>query len=156
MSISEVTLKKVEPMTIVSIREVLPGYEDMGGHFCDIVAHLEQNQVVPAGPPFAMYHDEGYKEKDIDTESAVPIAGPAPSGDRVKVRDLPGVEQMACVTVEGSYEGLSDAYARLLGWIEANGYHIVDCNREIYIKGPGAEHEPEQYLTELQFPVSKG
>ena len=154
MSISEVTLKKVDPMTIASIREVLPGYEDMGGHFGEIVAHLEQNQVAPAGPPFAMYHDQGFKEKDIDMESAVPIAGPAPSGDRVKVRELPEVAQMAYVTVEGSYEGLKDAYARLLGWIEANGYQIVDCNREIYIKG-GPECEPGEYVTELQFPVQK-
>jgi effector-binding domain-containing protein len=155
MSISEVTLKKVEPMTIASIREVVPGYEDMGAHFGEIFAHLGQTQVTPAGPPFAMYYDEGYKEKDIDVESAVPLAGKAPSSDRVKVRELPGVGQMACLTMEGSYEGLSDAYARLLGWIEANGYHIVDCNREIYVKGPGPEYEPEEYLTELQFPVQK-
>jgi effector-binding domain-containing protein len=155
MSISEVTLKKVEPMTIASIREVLPGYEDMGAHYGEIFAHLGKNQVAPAGPPFAMYHDEGYKEKDIDMESAVPIAGPAPSSDRVKVRELPAVAQMACVTVEGSYEGLSEAYGRLLGWIQTNGYHIVAPNREIYIKGPGPDCEPSEYVTELQFPVAK-
>ena len=43
MSISEVTLKKVNPMTIASIREVLPSYADMAAHYCDIVAHLEEN-----------------------------------------------------------------------------------------------------------------
>lgn len=155
MSISEVTLKKVEPMTIASIREVIPGYEDMGTHFGEIFAHLGQNQVAPAGPPFAMYHEEGYKAKDIDVESAVPVAGPLSSGERVKVRELPGVEQAACLTVEGSYEGLSDAYARLLGWIGANGYHIVDCNREIYVKWPGPDYEPGEYVTELQIPVEK-
>jgi effector-binding domain-containing protein len=155
MSISEVALKKVEPMTIASIREVVPGYEDMGAHYGEIFAHLGKNQVAPAGPAFAMYYDEGYKEKDIDVESAVPLAGPAPSSDRVKVRELPGVEHAACLTMEGSYEGLSEAYARLLGWIEANGYRIVAPNREIYIKGPGPEYEPPEYLTELQFPVAK-
>jgi effector-binding domain-containing protein len=155
MSVSEVTLKKVKPMTIASIREVVPGYEDMGAHYGEIFAHLGKNQVAPGGPAFAMYYDEGYKEKDIDVESAVPLAGPAPSSERVKVRDLPGVEQAACLTMEGSYEGLSEAYSRLLGWIEANGYQIVAPNREIYIKGPGPEYEPAEYLTELQFPVEK-
>ena len=43
MSISEITLKKVNPITIASIREVIPCCADMGGHFCDIVAHLEEN-----------------------------------------------------------------------------------------------------------------
>jgi effector-binding domain-containing protein len=155
MSISEVTLKKVEPMTIASIREVVPGYEDMGAHLGEIFAHLGKNQVAPTGPPFAMYYTKGFKEKDIDVESAVPVAGSLSSGERVKVRELPGVEQAACLTLEGSYEGLSDAYARLLGWIESNGYQIVDYNREIYVKGPGPEYEPAEYVTELQFPVRK-
>jgi effector-binding domain-containing protein len=156
MSISEVTLKKVEPMTIASIREVVPGYEDMGAHFGEIFAHLGKNKVAPSGPPFAMYWDEeGYKEKDIEVESAFPIPGPIPSGDRVKVREFPGAEQVASVTLEGSYEGMSGAYEGLLGWIKANGYRIVGPNREIYIKGPGPDYEPAEYLTEIQFPVEK-
>lgn len=155
MSISEVTLKKVEPMTIASIREVVPGYEDMGAHYGEIFAHLGKNRVAPVGPAFAMYYDEGYKEKDIDLESAVPIAGPLASTDRVKVRELPGVDHVASLTLEGSYEGLSEAYGRLIGWITANGYRIVGPNREIYIKGHGPDYEPAEFLTELQFPVQK-
>jgi len=155
MSISEVTLKKVELMTIASIREVVPGYEDMGAHYGEIFAHLGKNKVAPVGPAFAMYYDEGYKAEDIDLESAVPIAGPLASSDRVKVRELPGVDEMASLVHEGSYEGFSDAYARLLGWITSNGYQIVGPNREIYIKGPGPEYEPSEYVTELQFPVQK-
>ncbi|HUW94845.1 MAG TPA: GyrI-like domain-containing protein [Anaerolineae bacterium] len=102
-----------------------------------------------------MYYDEGYKEKDIDVESAVPIAGSAPSGDRVKVRELPGVEQMACLTLQGSYEGLDEAYGRLILWIEAHGYHIAGPSRELYIKGPGLLTRPSGYVTELQIPVEK-
>ena len=102
-----------------------------------------------------MYHDEGFKEKDVDVESAVPIASAAPSGDRVEVRELPEVEQMACLTIEGSYEGLSGAYGRLIQWIQTNGYQIVAPNREIYIKGPGPDHGPAEYVTELQFPVQE-
>jgi len=155
MAISEVTLKKVEPMTMASIREVIPGYEDMGAHYGEIFAHLGNNRVAPTGPAFAMYYDEGYKDKDIDVESAVPIAGSATSGDRVKVRELPGVEQMACLTLQGSYEGLDEAYGRLIQWIEAHGYHIAGPNREVYIKGPGPDYEPSEFETELQFPVHK-
>jgi effector-binding domain-containing protein len=155
MSSSEVTLKKVDPLTVASIREVVPTYADMGAHYGEIFAYLGKNRVAPAGPAFAMYYDEGYKEKDIDIESAVPIAGALASTDRVKVRELPGVDQMACLVHEGSYEGFSDAYARLLGWIEANSYRIVGPNREIYIKGPGPDYEPSEYVTELQFPVQK-
>jgi effector-binding domain-containing protein len=152
---SEVTLKKVDPMTVASIREVVPTYADMGADFGEIFAFLGKNKVAPAGPSLAIYYDEGYKERDIDVESAVPVATPLASTDRVKVRELPGAEQMACLVHEGSYEGFSDAYSNLLGWIESNGYRIVGPNREIYIKGPGAEYEPSEYVTEIQFPVRK-
>jgi effector-binding domain-containing protein len=155
VSISEVTLKKVEPMTIASIREVIPGYQDMGAHFGEILAHLGTNRIAPTGPAFAIYYDEGYKEKDIHVESAVPVGSGTPSGARVKVRELPGVAQVASLTLQGSYEGLSDAYGRLLGWIQAQGYRIVGPNREIYLQGPGPDYEPPEYLTELQFPVQK-
>ncbi|HUW94844.1 MAG TPA: hypothetical protein VMW58_03590 [Anaerolineae bacterium] len=50
MSISEVTLKKVEPMTMASIREVVFGYEDMGAHFGEISAHLGKNRSRPGWP----------------------------------------------------------------------------------------------------------
>lgn len=155
VSISEVTLKKVEPMAIASIREVIPRYEDMGAHFGEIFAHLGKNRIAPTGPALGIYYDEGYKEKDIHVESAVPVGPEAPSSTRVKVRELPGVEQVASLTLQGSYEGLSDAYDRLLGWIEANGYRIVGPNRELYLQGPGPDYEPPEYLTELQFPVQK-
>jgi len=155
MSISEVTLKKVEPMAIASIREVVPSYDSMGAHFGEIFAYLGKNKIAPAGPTFAIYYDEGYKEKDVHVESAVPIAASAPSGERVKVRELPGVDQVASLTLQGSYAGLSGAYERLLGWIEANGYRIVGPNWEIYLQGAGPDFEPPEYLTEIQFPVQK-
>ena len=142
MSISEVTLKKVDPMTIASVREVVPGYEDMGAHFSEIFAYLGKNRLGPAGPAFAMYYDEGYKEKDIDIESAVPVAGPLASTDRVKVRELPGVDQMACLVHDGSYEGLSDAYSRLIQWITGNGYHFAGPTGRFTSKGQACSPSP--------------
>ena len=43
----------------------------------------------------------------------------------------------------------------LIQWIETNGYQIITPNREIYLKGPGPNYEPAEYVTELQFPVQK-
>lgn len=154
MSASEVTIEKVEPATIASIREVVPGYEAIPAHIGEIVVYLEKNKVAPAGPPFVMYWDEAHKEKDADIETAFPIAGPIPSGDRVKVRAFPGTGQAASLTLEGSYEGLRDAYRQLLGWIRANGYRIVGPPREVYLEG-GPDCEPSEYLTKIQFPVVK-
>lgn len=116
MSTEEVVLKKVPAITVASVREVIPTYEDMGKHYEEIFAFLGQHGANPAGPPLTLYHDKEHRERDIDTESAVPVAGSVPSGERVKVRELPAVEQMASTVHEGSYDGLSEAYGRLTGW----------------------------------------
>jgi len=155
MSTQEVVLKKVAAMTVASLRDIIPTYTEIGQLYGELFAYLGRQRISPVGPPFAIYHEEEYRERDVDAEAAVPIAKSMPSAERVKVRELPAVEEMACTVHEGSYDGLSDAYGRLIGWIEANGYRIVAPNREIYVKGPGADHEPSDYVTELQFPVEK-
>ncbi len=155
MSTEGVVLKSVPAMTVASVREVIPTYADMGKHYEEIFAYIGEHGVAPAGPALCLYYDMERKEQDIDVESAVPVAGTAPSGERVKIRELPAMEQVASLVHRGSYEGFTEAYGQLLGWIEANGYQIVAPNREIYLTGPGPGIEPSDYVTELQFPVGK-
>ena len=42
-----------------------------------------------------------------------------------------------------------------MDWIEANGYEIIGPNREVYVRGPEEQIAPEEYVTEIQFPVTK-
>lgn len=56
---------------------------------------------------------------------------------------------------KGSYDDFTPTYEALMGWIEENGYHIVGPNREIYLQGPESGESPQEYLTEIQFPVAK-
>lgn len=41
---------------------------------------------LPTGPPIGIYHDHEFRERDVDVEVAVPVAGSVPEGDRVKER----------------------------------------------------------------------
>jgi effector-binding domain-containing protein len=91
----------------------------------------------------------------VDVEAAVPLSKDIPESERVKVRELPAVEEMACTVHKGSYDNFSEPYSRLMTWIEANGYRVCGPNREVYIKGPGLLTKPANYVTELQVPVEK-
>ena len=155
MSTQEVVLKKVVAMTVASLRDIIPTYSEIGQLYGELFAYLGRQRISPVGPPFAIYHGEEYRERDVDAEAAVPIAKSMPSAERVKVRELPAVEEMACIVHQGSYDTVCEAYNRLLTWIEANGCRISGPNREVYVKGPGADHQPSDYVTELQFPVEK-
>lgn len=155
MSKQEVVIKKVPATTVASVREVIPSYSHIGQLLGEIFAHLGRNRVNPLGPPLAIYYDEGYTEKDVDVEAVVPVDASAPGSERVKVRELPAVEEMACIVHQGSYDNFTELYNQLMAWIEAHGYRIAGPNREIYIQGPGPDAEPADYVTEIQFPVEQ-
>lgn len=148
----EVVIKKAEPIQVVSIREILPDYASIGRLYDELHEYLKQQQVQFGDYYAGIWHDQGYKDADVDGEAVISIAGLVKGNERIKVYDLPGLEAIACLIHHGSYETISQAYATLVSWIEANGYKITGANREVYIIG-GNEQTHESYVTEVQFPV---
>jgi effector-binding domain-containing protein len=152
----QVTIKKIEPMLIASIRDIMPSYGAVGPLYGEIFKYLGKKFIFkPAGPPMFICHDKEYKESDVDVEIAVPIGKEIKSSDRVKVYELPGVEQAACTVYKGSYEGISEGYNALMAWVEGNGYQIVGSSREIYFTDPNKVKDPAENITEIQLPVKK-
>jgi len=150
----EVVIKKVDRQTVVSVRDVIPTYGDVGQLFGEVFGYLGSQGVNPIGPPLAIYHDGEYREQDVDAEVAVPVAGKVPGNKRVKYQELPAVAQMACAIHKGDYGGIGQAYNAVMSWVDKNGYRVTDCNREVYLQGPG-QGDPASYVTEIQFPVEK-
>ena len=155
MSAQEMLLKTTRATKVASIREVIPTYSDVGRLFSEIFVHLGQHGVKPAAPPFAIYYDQEYRDRDVDVEAVVPVASSVPKGDRVTARESPEA-QVACTMHQGSYDTIGEAYTRLLSWIGANGYHIAGPCQEVYMRGPESVQDPSTYVTEVQVPVEKG
>jgi effector-binding domain-containing protein len=152
----QITIKKVEPQLIASIRDILPTYSDIGRLYGEIFKYLGKKMIFePAGPVMLICHDGEYKESDVDVEASVPISKNIPSSDKVKVYELPGLEQAACTVYKGSYEGISEAYNALMAWIESNGYQITGPDRELYFTDPNKVKDLAENVTEIQFPVKK-
>ncbi len=155
MSDYEVVIKEVAPLKVASIREVVPTYSDVGPLFGELFGYLDQHGIKPTGIPLAMYHDDEYRERDVDIEAVVPVSQSLPESERVKVRQLPAVKQMACVIHQGDYHSIGEAYNALMTWMEANGYRICGPTRENYIRGPESGSDTSSYVTEVQAPVKK-
>lgn len=154
MSDYEVTLKRIEPMTVASIREVLPNYFAIGSLFQELYGYLAQQGIAKFEYDAGIWHDQGYKESDVDGEAVLAINQPVPETDRIKVYELQGYNKTACIVHHGSYNTLKKSYQHLLTWMENNGYRCIAPNREFYIQG-GPEPDNESYVTEIQFPVEK-
>jgi DNA-binding transcriptional MerR regulator len=163
----DVVIKKVEPQLVASVRDVVPTPPDQGRLWGELDAYLGQHKVRTVGPCLTLYHDTEYKERDWDLEVCEPLGAPIPGSERVHVRELPGVETMACVLHRGDFANVGETYNAMMAWIQANDYHIVGSNREVYLQAvvyPDAKAEyPASYLTdkeenrltEIQFPVEK-
>ncbi|MGD0807446.1 MAG: MerR family transcriptional regulator [Anaerolineales bacterium] len=152
----DVVIKKLDPVKVASVRRVVENPQAIGKMFDEIFTYLAKKGVRPVGPPYGIWHDLDYKERDLDTEVAVPVAQSFAPGDGIGPGELPAVPVAACVIHQGAYENFSQAYTALIGWINANGYRVAGPYREIYLRGPGPQPvPPDAYVTEIQAPVEK-
>ena len=151
----DIVLKTVETFQVATVRDVIGQYDETGKLLDELYGTLAKNQVRPMGPPLAIYHDEGFKEKDVDVETAVSVTQSSlKENGRLSITFLPTV-QVASVLHQGPYDTLSLAYQAILQWINNNNYQITGPDREIYLRGPGRNVKPTAYVTEIQFPVVK-
>jgi effector-binding domain-containing protein len=75
------------------------------------------------------------------------------NNQQVNIRTLPA-GLMACTVHTGDGLSLSLAFVALHRWMEEYGYQHAGPPRQIRLQH-GEHLEPNQYITELQFPVEK-
>ena len=162
MSDYEIIIKQVPAQKIVSAREVIARPELM--RECCIALMdavetlLQENNITPAGPSLAIYHNNS--EAGIDTEMALIVPADTPSlrGERAATHDLPGSTTMAVTTYRGSYDdhaAVGNLHQSLARWIEQSGYRPAGPIREIYVQVPGTLGQGASGVMELNWPVEK-
>lgn len=156
MSKYDVLMKSVEAMKVASVRDVVPTPPDQGRLWRELEGYLALNRVRATDACLSLYHDDEYKERDWDIEVCEPVTADVPESARVKVRELPAVETMACTIHQGPFTTLSEAYDALMKWIDENGYQVTGAAREVYIRAAknGSQTDPNT-VTEIQFPVKQ-
>lgn len=154
MNTSEVVIKKIDPVLVASVRDIIPSYSEQGPLWAKLGMFLGQKGITPKGACFTLYHSE---EPEIDAEVCEPLPKPVQADGPVKVYELPPVEHAASLVYTGPFTGLSEAYSTLFQWIQSRGYRICGPCREVYLKPPavdGDQNDPEA-ITELQFPITR-
>ncbi|MBK5109255.1 MAG: GyrI-like domain-containing protein, partial [Anaerolineales bacterium] len=149
----DVLIKRVEPISVASVREVIPTFPEQGHLWEELGSFLAYHQIKPEGPCFTIYYSD---PPDIDTQVCEPVSIPIQEDRKVNQQQLPGVETMATVVHDGPFITIGEAYAAILKWIEANGYKINGPAREIYLRpAENGSQTDAATVTEVQFPVEK-
>lgn len=150
---NDVVIKQIPAQWIASIRDVIPSYPAVGMLYGELFSSLGGS--CGGGLPVALWHDEGFKESDVDAEAGFYLKESVPPQGRVKVYQLPAVT-VASLVHNGAYNRLSQAYDELLRWIGGNGYRLCGPLRELYLKcSQPVRQDDESYVTEIQAPVEK-
>ncbi len=164
---NEISIKKVEPILIASIRKVFSKKafdQNMEEMWPAVNEYIESNHVKQTVPCLMLYHSGWwnlknlaltYDEQTLDAEVAEPIVKCFDSSENVKVYHLPKVEKMACIIHKGPFSTMGDTFNELFEWMEQNHYLADGPIREIYHKGDWATENPEEYITEVQVPIKK-
>ncbi len=149
MSQYEILIKKVEPLTVYSKRQIVPT-EDMVIQLLESVWNdIAAANVRKVGPSITIYHQVEYKERDLDVEAAMPIA----AGCGLETSELPPIEKAAALVYYGSHDGLPAAYGALARWIEENNYRMEGFCRTLFLTCAETEEDPGKFVTEIQVPV---
>ena len=148
-------VKDVAAQTVAVVRE-RAHVDDVGSviprQIADVAAFLRKAGVSRTGPPFTVCpfpDDEGVSE----LETGWPVSPEVPARPPVEVKTYPAARALVMKHV-GPYQELSRSYRVMAEMMERDGLHAAGDPREIYWTDPDEVPDPNDYVTELVWPVT--
>lgn len=152
----EVELKKIPAVKVLSLRGIIPQYNQEGILWEKLGRYIGENQIACHSDGYSTYFDEEYKESDPDVEIAIPVYTLGTSSGEFIYKEYDEIPLAATLRFTGPFDGGYDAATeKLARWMEDNGYCFAGPLRGHVITSPDDVSDPEKLETELQAPVMK-
>lgn len=149
-------VKKIPSYTVFSAEGTLPNFTAFSQFIPGVYQEVkESNPTLKFLEPeycFVSYLDEEHRETDIHLEYCQAVTKKGMETQRIKFKEMPAVTVVS-VYLQGSYDGMGEAYAFAYNWIKENGYTQSASVRECYIDGVWNNQPIEKWLTEIQIPI---
>lgn len=152
----DVTVKTIPARYAATVQMTLPRYEDEGTIWSTLMSETAPLKLVEADPCLCAvtYLDGEYKEENVEMMAWKTVKGSYPDTEHVRFLTLSEVTVASC-TYQGSYDKIVDVYAAVIAWMEANGYEPAGPMFNIYHVSPHETQDPDQFVTEICYPVKK-
>ena len=144
----EIKLTETRPLAVFALRKRM-GVEDYGKNFGVLYERVAKEGMTPGGVVGAMYHDEEFNRDSSDIELFVSVK------EEDRAEKIMASRLCAMTVHKGAYSTLNEAYAALVSWIEENGYKWNGAPFDIYTTGVWNNLKPEDWETEVYFPIKK-
>lgn len=151
-----VLLKELPQRKVASLRRVIPSYEEEGVLWEQMMRELAPQNVQFANPcnSLAVFHDKDHKEQDPDVEIQFSVQGDYQDTEHVVFKTVSPI-LVASATYKGSYEQLTEVNQAVANWVRDNQYDFDGAMFSIYHVSPAQTQDPNEFVTEVCFPVMK-
>jgi effector-binding domain-containing protein len=120
----------------------------MGKSFTALYGRIAQAGVIPAGPPFVIYHNmESPWIIDVCAPTATPLAPTA----EFQVKEMAATRIVSLLHV-GPYNTVGTAYDQVNAYIKEHALMVAGPPREIYLSPP--DTPPDKIQTIIEWPVA--
>jgi effector-binding domain-containing protein len=152
--IEEPRIVQTEPLHFAGLHLRIPVAEiqkTMGAGLAEVSAALQARHTPPTGPWFT--HHYVRPMEFFDFKICFPVAEPFPGEGRVEPGIWPAMP-VARTVFHGNYSGLPAAWGELEAWMKQNGHTGGTEFWERYTVGPDSDPKPENWRTELNWPLA--
>ena len=151
-----VSVKRLPMRRVVSLRDVIREFSEEGLLWERLDRACKANGVKLADVQYcmAMTHSVDFEKGIIDTEVFKIVEQAGPDIGELRFSEMPETEA-AVVAFQGIYSRIGDINSYMYHWIVENGYRISGKAFNVYYLSPGNELNPENYVTEICYPIKK-
>lgn len=152
----EVTVKTLPQRCAACLRTTIPSYAAEGTVWNILCGETDPLGILPANPCLrsVTFLDGEYKETDVEVEAQKTVQRLYPDTEHVRFRVLPPVT-FASATYKGPYSLVGEVNAAVAAWVSANGYDYAGPMFNIYHVSPYETQDPEEFVTEVCYPVTR-
>ena len=143
-----IEIKNSPAMNVLANRAMM-GVDEFGRYYGTLFERVPKDRVTPTGLNGARYYDEEFNRESSDIEVFIGIK------EKEKADIIMEPYECAMTVHHGGYSTLSEAYGAIVSWISENEYEIVGAPFDLYIKTQFDSLSPEDWETEVYFPVRK-
>ena len=123
--------------------------DEFGKYYGTLFERVPKDRVTPTGLNGARYFDQEFNPESSDIEVFIGVR------ERDKADTVMESCECAMTVHHGGYSTLSEAYGAVVNWIMENGYEIAGAPFDLYIKTQFDSLSPEDWETEVYFPIKK-
>lgn len=149
-----VALKKFPVHNVISVRGRIETPKDEAVLWEKLAKERASQKIQFASPALniAVFHDEGFREHDLDVEIQQAVVGLYRDTEAMKFKKIEETIA-ATLTFKGQYDLLPEANEEIMRWITDNHYKFDGKRFNIYHVSPETEESTGNMVTEVCFPI---